>query len=344
MNKVYDRQNNVVSIWLGLMCFAIIVMIFIGGLTRLTESGLSMTEWHPISGIIPPMNDVSWGEEFAKYQQSPEYIKHNSSMNLEEFKSIFWLEFIHRIAGRVISLLYFLPLIFFFVKGSINKRDSVIYLLATILLAGQGLMGWYMVKSGLVMNPHVSHYRLAAHLMLAIFLYALLFWQLMKNYFDIMLLPIDTRIGALSFLCIISVILLFIQIAFGAFVAGLDAGLVYNSFPMMGDNFVPHEVSEARLTISSFSDPVFVQFVHRIIAYTLFVVISVLCVCGLRLQNKHFSKAIFYIFVALSLQLLAGVMVLLHNVPIFLALIHQLGAVFLLSTLLWAYFLLAKCN
>ena len=344
MNKLYNTQNNAISIWLGLMCVAIVVMIFIGGLTRLTESGLSMTDWHPVSGIIPPMNDVSWGEEFSRYQQSPEYIKHNSGMSLSEFKSIFWLEFIHRIAGRVTSLLYFIPLIFFFMKGAVDRRDSMIYLLAAILLAGQGLMGWYMVKSGLISDPHVSHYRLSAHLMLAVLLYAILFWQLMKNCFDIMLLPTGAKVGSLSGLCLVSIILLLVQIAFGAFVAGLDAGLVYNSFPMMGEGLVPHEVSETSINIASFSEPVFVQFVHRMMAYGLFVLISIFCVCGMRLQSRYFSRVMLYIFAALSLQLLAGVLTLLYSVPISLALIHQFGAVFLLSTLLWAYFLLAKCN
>ncbi len=344
MNRLYNIQNNAISIWLGLMCFAIVVMIFIGGLTRLTESGLSMTDWHPVSGIVPPMNDVSWGEEFSRYQQSPEYIKHNSGMNLSEFKSIFWLEFIHRIAGRVTSLLYFIPLIFFFMKGEIERRDSMIYLLAAVLLAGQGLMGWYMVKSGLVLDPRVSHYRLSGHLILAVLLYAILFWQLMKDRFDIMLLPTGAKVSSLSCLCIISIILLLVQIAFGAFVAGLDAGLVYNSFPMMGDGFVPHEVSETSMSIASFSEPIFIQFVHRMIAYGLFVLISIFCICGMRLRNNHFSRVMLYVFAALSLQLLVGVLTLLCNVPISLALLHQFGAVFLLSTLLWAYFLLSKCN
>ncbi|MDP5020665.1 MAG: COX15/CtaA family protein [Rickettsiaceae bacterium] len=340
MNQLYNGRNTAISIWLGLMCFAVIIMIFIGGLTRLTEAGLSITEWRPVSGIIPPTDNSSWNIEFDKYKQSPEYIKRNIGMALEEFKSIYLLEFTHRIAGRVISLLYILPLMVFFVMGSLRGRDTGIYIVALLLLAMQGVMGWYMVKSGLVSNPYVSHYRLAAHLMFAVFLYMIMFWQFMKYSFDIMLVPTETKFCRASCWCIVSIILLLMQIMFGAFVAGLDAGLVYNSFPLMGENFIPYELTETGVSFASWGEPVFVQFVHRIAAYMLFVVICIFCVQALRFHNRKLSRVVLYVFLALVLQISLGVVTLIYNVPIALALLHQFGAMLLLSCLLWAFFLI----
>ncbi|CAN0596968.1 unnamed protein product, partial [Ectocarpus sp. 12 AP-2014] len=289
-----SNRNKFVSIWLFAMCIAVIFIIFIGGLTRLTDSGLSITEWNPVTGVLPPLDSESWKTEFGKYQQSPEYIKYNSGMSLDEFKPIYLLEFYHRIAGRLTALLYLIPLIFFITTGKINKDDLGIYVLALILLACQGVMGWYMVKSGLISDPHVSHYRLAAHLLLAVFLYIILFWQLMKNLFDPLLLPGDISVTLQKFWCFVSIALLLVQIVFGAFVAGLDAGLVYNSFPLMGDSFIPHEVSELTFSTYSFSEPVFIQFIHRILAYILFIVITIFCFSSLKLKNNKYSISIFY--------------------------------------------------
>lgn len=340
MNQFFNRQNNAVSIWLMLMCFVVIAMIFIGGLTRLTESGLSITEWNPISGIIPPMDDSSWSAEFDKYKKSPEYVKRNSGMNLEEFKSIYLLEFVHRVAGRVTSLLYVLPLIFFIFKGCFNSRETKLYIFALAILCMQGIMGWYMVQSGLVSNPYVSHYRLAAHLMLAVFLYMILFWQLMNNSFDLMLLPSDTNFRFVYFWCVVSIVLVLVQIILGAFVAGLDAGLVYNSFPMMGDGFIPHEIYTTGVSLASFDDPVFVQFIHRMTAYVLVVSVCVFCFYAMRLGNSKLTKVVASALFVLVLQISLGVSVLIYSVPVTLALIHQFCAILLLSYLLWACFLI----
>lgn len=334
------NRNKFVSIWLIAMCIAIIFMIFIGGLTRLTDSGLSITEWNPITGILPPLDSETWKIEFGKYQQSPEYIKYNSGMTLEEFKPIYLLEFYHRMAGRLTALLYLIPLIFFIASGKISKNDLGIYTLGLILFACQGVMGWYMVKSGLISDPHVSHYRLAAHLLLAVFLYIIIFWQLMKNLFDPLLLPNNTSVTFQKFWCFASIAILLVQIVFGAFVAGLDAGLVYNSFPLMGDSFIPHEVSDINLSIYSFSEPVFIQFMHRLLAYILFIVITLFCFSSLKLKNNKYSISIFYVAIALCIQMLAGILTVIYMVPIPVALFHQFGAIFLLSCLLWSCFLL----
>ena len=344
MLQLHGKRSYTLSLWLRIMCLGIIAMIFIGGLTRLTESGLSITEWNVVSGVIPPLDSISWNEEFDKYKQSPEYIKHNMGMSLSEFKSIYMLEFIHRLAGRVVSILYVIPLMIFLGKGYIRGRQSAIYIVALLLLATQGVMGWYMVKSGLVSNPYVSHYRLAAHLMFAVFLYMILFWQLMKNSFDIMLIPIDTPVCKVKFWSLLSIVLLLIQMMLGAFVAGLNAGLVYNSFPLMGDNFVPHEISNISLSIKFFSEPVFVQFIHRMMAYLLFSVICIFSYYGLSLGNSRFSRVVIYVILALIFQMLIGILTLLYDVPISLALLHQFGAVLLLSFLLWGYFMLKSTD
>ncbi len=357
MHLAYNKHNksaiNAVSIWLFIMCLALLAMIFIGGLTRLTESGLSMTDWNPVSGIIPPQDEIGWNIEFDKYKQSPEYIHHNFGMSLQEFKSIYWLEFIHRIAGRIIGLIYILPLTFFLIRGHILGKDVRTYIGASVLLAMQGLMGWYMVKSGLISNPYVSHYRLAAHLMIAVFLYIIIFWQLLKNSCDIMLAPLAAKLSKLSFWCFVCIILLLIQIMLGGFVAGLKAGLIYNNFPMMGDSFIPHEIYESKLSLSNifsffslanFSDPVFVQFIHRIIAYILFSTICVFCLYAVRFKNKKLSYVALYVFLAMILQITLGVLTLIYRVPLSFALLHQLGAIILLSFLLWAYFLIKNSH
>ena len=326
------------------MCFCIIIMIFIGGLTRLTHSGLSITEWQPITGIIPPLNEGSWQIEFAKYKSSPEFIKINFHINFEEFKSIYLMEFFHRLAGRITGLLYIIPLCILLLKRYITIRESGIYFLALFLLCGQGFMGWYMVKSGLISNPHVSHYRLAMHLMLAVLLYIIMVWQLLKNSATFILLHSNTSIIAPRFWGKIAILLLLLQMILGAFVAGLNAGLVYNSFPLMGNAFIPDEILRLPIKYSVFSDPVYVQFLHRILAYILSLVIIVFAVFGFKLDNNKLSKALCYLLVILLLQVIAGIATLIYQVPIMIALLHQLGSIILLSSLLWSYFLLTTAE
>ena len=339
MKDLNNKQNYYLTLWLRVMCAAIICMIFIGGLTRLTDSGLSITEWKPVTGIFPPLNEAAWISEFDKYKQTPEYIQINNNMNLAEFKSIFWLEFIHRIAGRISGILYIFPLIYFLFNKTINSKKIYIYLIGLILLISQGIAGWYMVKSGLISAPCVSHFRLAIHLLLAIALYALLFWQLMRASFYKIPIDIKTNLVPLNIGLNICLILLFIQITFGAFVAGLDAGLVYNQFPLMGDSIIPNEITSGKFGLNSFYDPVFVQFIHRMLAYIVTIAILVTCLIGLKIQNLLLSKSLVYLIITLILQIMVGILTLIYLVPIILALLHQIGAVILLSTLLWVKYL-----
>ncbi|MDG1436733.1 MAG: COX15/CtaA family protein [Rickettsiaceae bacterium] len=340
MQNFENQRNRSIVIWLGLMCIAIVTMIFIGGLTRLTESGLSITEWNPISGVIPPLTEADWQIEFDKYKKSPEYLKHNLGMNVSEFKDIYLLEFIHRIAGRITGLLYILPLMFFFIRGYIKKPESYIYILATALLGMQGFMGWYMVKSGLVSDPHVSHYRLAAHLMFAVFLYIIMFWQMMRHCVSRRVTSSNINIRPIYNWCLLSIVLLLVQMMLGAFVAGLDAGLLYNDFPMMGDRFVPYELLSNSLSFASLEDTVFIQFIHRIMAYILVLVVGIFSWKSISFGDRNLTISTWFVLAAVILQMCLGIMTLLYQVPIILAILHQLGAVLLLSCLLRAFFLI----
>lgn len=342
MQPLTLSQHKIISLWLGVICLLVVIMIFIGGVTRLTKSGLSITEWNLVSGIAPPLDDNGWNLEFDKYKNSPEYKKINSHINLAEFKSIYLVEYIHRIIGRIAGLLFIIPLVIFIAKGYILRDKYPIYFIGSILFLAQGLMGWYMVKSGLVNDPYVSHYRLAVHLFLAVMLYILFFWQYLKSRAYMILLPANVNICEQKKWCLYAIIVLVIQIIFGAFVAGLDAGHIYNEFPLMGGEVIPYEIKTYGLSLQSFADPVFIQFMHRIIAYILSLIIIIFFIKGRKIENKKFSQVLKYILVILVIQVLAGILTLLYNVPIELALFHQFGAICLLSSLVLSYYLLVK--
>ncbi len=326
--------------WLAACCCMVVFMIFWGGFTRLTDAGLSIVEWKPVSGVVPPLNTVEWQDEFSKYQQSVEYKQKNTNITLSEFKFIFWIEFIHRFAGRVVGLLYLIPLLYFLVTKQIASKSLPVYLGILLLFAVQGFMGWYMVKSGLILQPYVSHFRLAGHLIIAIIIYNLLFYQLMKNSFDILLNEQTISLNLAKLCCLVTISIVYIQIFLGGLVAGLDAGQVYNSFPLMGNNFIPEELAFKLLTIDSLSDPVIVQFFHRMGAYMLCVSAGFLVVSLIKTKHPKLNKVAYYIVGVLLLQMLAGIVTILYSVPVLIALLHQICAIILLSCILWSYFLL----
>jgi len=332
--------EKLLKYWLSLCCVMVLVMIFIGGLTRLTDSGLSIVEWKPVSGIIPPLSSEDWQGEFASYKQSPEYQKKNTDMTLAEFKFIFWLEFIHRLIGRLVGLLYLLPLLYYCATKKISPRSFIVYFGILLLFFAQGFLGWYMVKSGLILQPYISHFRLACHLILAVIIYNLLFYQLMKNSFDILLISKQVNLKWTKLFCVLSISIIYMQIFVGGLVAGLDAGLVYNSFPLMGSDFVPEEITFSLININSLHDPVFVQFIHRIGAYCACVSISLFVMSLMQVNHPKLNKVAYYILATLILQMLFGIITLLYSVPIAIALAHQLFAIILLSCILWAYFLI----
>lgn len=333
--------------WLLITCFLIWCMIMLGGATRLTHAGLSIVEWKPITGIIPPLSPDEWLAEFSKYQQFPEYLTNNPDMTLAEFQFIFWMEFAHRLLGRLLGLAFALPLVVFWAQGCLPafvKRRSFF---ALFLGGAQGFMGWYMVKSGLVKDPHVSHYRLTVHLMLAIALFSLLLWTAFdltkKNHTssDPASLTSHSTNSTIQFLGLLSCGMIILTIIYGGLVAGLKAGLIYNTFPLMGGQWVPSEwLDITPLYMNFFENPATVQWIHRGLAMTTFTLILITVIFCLK-QNRSPSSSpslrrasILWIHAAV-LQVILGILTLLYMVPTSLGTLHQGTAVIVLATGLW---------
>ena len=258
------NKNIYISSWLLLITFLVGLMIVVGGLTRLTDSGLSITKWQLFSGFLPPLNDADWKIYFNLYKEIPEFKLQNYSMTMQEFKVIFWWEWIHRFLGRLIGISFLIPLIFFSFKvGFIKLKNLYIIFL---LICFQGFIGWYMVSSGLIDRIDVSHFRLSLHLVLAFFILSLILWNYLKlNEFNLLDQKMNLNIP------FIFLILIFCQIAIGGFVSGMDAGKIYNSWPLMGAGFFPDDNQFVNLfEFAAFSDPSLVQFMHRNLAYLIF--------------------------------------------------------------------------
>lgn len=317
--------------WL-LFCAAVVyLMIVVGGITRLTQSGLSMVEWAPIMGVIPPIGEAAWLEVFAKYKGSPEYIKINAGMSLDEFKTIFYWEYGHRVLGRFIGLIYLLPLLYFLVRGMV-PRQWLVRLFGLFILGGlQGLMGWYMVKSGLVDVPHVSQYRLTAHLGLAIVIFGSMLWFAMDFFRGERAASHSTPayLKASGFV----VLIIFIMMLSGGFVAGTKAGFIMNTFPLMNGKWVPDGLlAMSPVWRNLFENAITVQFVHRSIA--VLVTLAVIW-CFYQARSQAFQTGIKWLLLLLLAQLTLGVLALVYTVPVSLGAAHQAGAVALLSAALY---------
>lgn len=315
--------------WLLLCAIVIYGMILLGGVTRLTDSGLSMVDWKPIMGVIPPLSQADWQEMFLKYQQYPEYKKTNFQMTLSEFKPIFMYEYLHRVLGRIIGLIFFVPLIIFSVRKQIPSA-LMPRLYGLFILGGlQGLLGWYMVKSGLVDDPNVSQYRLTSHLGMAILIYSIIIWTLFdlgtdhKHIVSPGIKRTSLLLSALIFLMILS----------GGLVAGTRAGIPFPTWPLMGETFIPKEIYTLNpIWLSAFEDMATIQFNHRIFAYVLTVLITGFVVTILRSNVPQFMKYSAMLFLAiLILQVVLGISTLLLYIPIPVAAGHQIVAVALLS-------------
>jgi len=326
-----------IAIWLFVCCVAIFAMVLLGGVTRLTGSGLSMVKWEPITGVLPPMNQVEWESVFQLYQQSPEYIKKNSHFNLEEFKSIFWFEYSHRILGRLIGMLFLIPMLFFIATRRVGRALTP-KLVAMFVLGGlQGLLGWYMVKSGLVSNPHVSQYRLTAHFGLAVLVYGYIFWVALGLFFKPQLSPyVKGPQQLLGYSRIIS-ILIFITLLSGGFVAGLKAGFAYNTFPLMNGQVIPDGIFRMDpVWINFFENIATVQFDHRVLATLLFLVIPMFWWRSRQFElSPRLRMGMHFLLAVLLLQVTLGISTLLLHVPIPLASAHQGGALLLLTASLF---------
>jgi cytochrome c oxidase assembly protein subunit 15 len=315
-------------------------MIILGGFTRLTGSGLSITEWNVISGILPPLSHEDWLSLFSKYQEIPEFKKINFSMDVFEFKQIFWLEYLHRILGRVIGLITILGFFAFVFKKNFSLRQKLRIIFVTIFIPVQGLVGWLMVKSGLTHNVDVSHYLLALHLTMAF----LLLFILARFYFfeqnaDLPKTFVTNFVKLLRF--IISI--LFLQVIYGAFVAGLKAGLIYNQFPNMGSGLVPDEFYDnAFLSLASFDNPAIVQFIHRNLAYFLILLFTIFGFKFYQKLNSYQQTQYKLVFLIILVQIVIGVSVLLSFLNMYLAVLHQFVAAILVYKISWFYMSLLK--
>lgn len=332
-----ESNNKAIAIWLFVCCALIFTMVVLGGVTRLTRSGLSMVEWDPIMGVVPPLNQEQWQNTFDKYKNFPEYQKINKGMNLSEFKAIFWFEYSHRLLGRAIGLVFFIPFMYFLVRKKI-RADLLPKLIIMFVLGGlQGLLGWYMVKSGLVDNPHVSQYRLTAHLVMAIGIYGFMFWVALgllmprRSGYNELIQPGLKRFG----LFITAVISL--MIISGGFVAGTKAGFAFNTFPKMHGQWVPGGMfTLSPWIINFFENIATIQFTHRIIALMLFILVPAYWVMALRLHLSKISNRGFHLLLLiLLLQIILGISTLLLHVPVSLAAAHQAGALVLLTLALF---------
>lgn len=332
----YDKQ---VAGWLMLCAAVVFGMILLGGVTRLTNSGLSMVEWKPLMGAIPPLSEEAWQATFDKYKAYPEYQKVNRGMSLDGFKSIFMYEYLHRLLGRLIGVLFFFPMVYFMVRQRVPAGLQPKLWLLFLLGGCQGLLGWYMVKSGLVSDPRVSQYRLTAHMGLAVIIYAYMLWLV----FDL-LLGKPGRVGArgggrgpLAGTSLVLVGLVYCMILSGALVAGTDAGFAYSTWPLMGTSFIPPGLySGDPAWLDAFEDITTIQFNHRMFAYGLTLVIAVFATLAWRrVPVPRVRLGAVLLVLALCVQLALGISTLLLHVPVALAAAHQGGAVLLLSAALF---------
>lgn len=325
------KDNKNVIYWLLIGCTLIFIMVVIGGITRLTHSGLSISNYKLISGTIPPMNEVEWNEAFELYKQYPEYQKLNTHFGLEDFKYIYFWEWLHRVLGRFIGVVFFIPFLYFLIRKQLTKPTIKKSIILLILGGFQGFLGWYMVKSGLVNNPDVSHYRLAAHLTTAFITFAYTFWVALDLMF-----PNKKEIDKkLRNLLRIGLGVLILQIIYGAFVAGLDAGFIHNHWPMMNEGKFMHEtvyIEQNPLYKNFIEGKSGVQFVHRILAYFVVIIIFIIWNKTRKLVlTNHQKSGVNLLLAMVGVQFLLGVLTIIMHVPVWLGVAHQVGAFILLS-------------
>ena len=333
-----QKINNQLSLWLIIMFWIISIMIIVGGLTRLTDSGLSITKWELFSGLLPPLNKDDWIIYFNLYKEIPEFKLQNYNMSLNEFKIIFWWEWAHRFLGRLIGILFLIPLIYFSFKISFSKLINLYFIF--FLICFQGFIGWYMVSSGLIERVDVSHFRLSVHLLLAFLILSLILWNYLKITQSV---KSSNKINSL--IPFFFLILVFTQIIIGAFVSGMDAGKIYNTWPFMGSTYFPNDNNFTDLlNLSAFSDPSLVQFIHRNLAYLigvyyLFILYEVY-------KNKVFGlyKSIIFVGCFIILQIFLGVLTILYGAQIYIASMHQISSIFLVSSCIYLYFINTKFN
>ena len=334
-------ENNLlrkhISLWLMFMFFLIAFMIVVGGLTRLTDSGLSITKWELFSGTLPPLSDVKWLDYFEEYKKIPEYKMQNYSMTMSEFKVIFWWEWAHRFLGRLIGLGFLIPLIYFSFKIKLTKLLNLYSIF--LLICFQGFIGWYMVESGLVNRIDVSHFRLSLHLTTAFIILSLILWQILKIEINFNKEEIKFKLPQ------IFLFLIFLQIVVGAFVSGMDAGKIYNSWPLMGENYFPNDSNFNELfMITALSEPSLVQFIHRNLAYLILIVYFVIIYFIISRKLENFYNVAKFLGIVLLLQIFLGILTIISGAQIIVASMHQVSSILLISSGIYLFFLNTKKN
>ena len=332
---MYSQNNELINqlkIWMLVLLGMIILIIIIGGLTRLTDSGLSITSWELFVGTIPPLSNEKWINYFNLYKTIPEFKEQNFNMSLSEFKIIFWWEWVHRQLGRIIGLAVLLPMIYFTIKNGtwILKKYGIIF----ILVCFQGLIGWYMVSSGLVERVDVSHYRLSIHLLVAFIILSIVFWKFLELS-NVKITQSSFKLFWFKFF----IFLLFLQLIVGALVSGMDAGKVYNTWPLMGSSFFPDDsIMKEFLSTKLFDNPSITQFIHRNLAYLIIIIYIILLIGVLKNKNPIFLKPILIIGLSLLIQIILGIFTILSGVKILYASLHQINSIFIiLSTIYFLY-------
>jgi len=329
-----QTKNNAVMKWLFIFAFIVAFLVVFGGFVRLTRSGLSIVEWNPVSGVVPPIGQQAWEEEFAKYQLTPEYVKINSNMTLGEYQFIFYIEWIHRLIARLAGLAYAIPVFYFLFTRKIPFKEFGVYFVMGMLFIGQAFMGWYMVYSGLIDRPSVSHFRLTIHLLFALALLGLAQWTALGHKYGF---PDSTRKAKWSSpskLAVLFLGLLLIQISYGGFTAGLKAGHVSDTWPLMLGKLIPPNLFSSFINI--IENPFTIVFIHRWFAFV--VLAAVVYVYYAVRKNNYQSdllKGLQWLIGAVSLQIVLGVLTILSYVNIVIALLHQAGAIALFAVAIY---------
>ncbi|MDC3162246.1 COX15/CtaA family protein [Candidatus Pelagibacter sp.] len=330
--EIDNKYRIYISQWLLIMFLLVSAMILIGGLTRLTDSGLSITEWEFFKGFLPPITYEAWISYFESYKKIPEFKLQNYSMTLNEFKVIFWWEWGHRFFGRIIGLGFLVPLIYFSFKVGFKKLSNLYLIL--VLICIQGFLGWYMVQSGLVNKIDVSHFRLSIHLLFAFIILSLIFWNYLK-----LISTKKTKKLLKNYLPEFFLILIFIQIIFGAFVSGMDAGKIYNTWPLMGNSYFPDDNKIVNLfKISALSDPSLVQYIHRNIAYLIFIIYALISFIVYKQKIYFLKNSIIILGFVIFLQILLGILTILSGASILTSSIHQFSSILLVTATLYFLF------
>ena len=332
-----DRRRGIIALWLAILCAMVFVMVVLGGVTRLTHSGLSMVEWRPLTGWLPPMSESEWGDAFSKYQQFPEYRELNYAMNQDGFKSIFWHEYLHRLWGRLIGVAFVIPFAVFALRGWLDRLLTGRLMLAFVLGGLQGVLGWYMVKSGMTNEPDVSQYRLTAHLGAAFVIFGYLIWLALGLFRPGARRVVEPRRRAFVRFAVVVTGLVLVMALSGGFVAGLDAGFVYNTYPLMEGRLIPDYLFESTPRyINPFENIITAQFVHRLLAVIVVAAVALLWSRARRLAlNAGARHAVNLLALLTVIQAALGITTLLLVVPVVLGAAHQAGAFVLFACALW---------